>query len=256
MEHETQAAPDAVTAPEGVDAGVLGDQPGVGGSEDAAPLDPNTLVTVKIDGTEQQVPLGEALAGYQRQSDYTRKSQSVAQREQELAQADALYKAFEADPIGTLDLLNEQLADLRDNGTFENEEPDPVQQRLDAHEQFIQQQQQEAAVQSVNTEIAKLKAQFGDFDREALLQHAIDLGGVPLKAALADMLLDGYHGQNQQNAEITQQKREAFQPARGGGAHESTGRPAGQIPKSIKEALYGVLEDEGLTALPPITNGM
>ena len=36
------------------------------------------FVTVKIDGKTQQIPLKEALAGYQRQADYQRKTQAVA----------------------------------------------------------------------------------------------------------------------------------------------------------------------------------
>jgi hypothetical protein len=40
----------------------------------------NSLYTVVIDGKEQKVTLQEALAGYQRQSDYTRKTQEVAER--------------------------------------------------------------------------------------------------------------------------------------------------------------------------------
>lgn len=42
------------------------------------------LVTVKVDGTETAVPLSEALAGYQRQADYTRKTQQLAAERQEV----------------------------------------------------------------------------------------------------------------------------------------------------------------------------
>lgn len=41
-------------------------------------LDPNTVVRVVIDGAEQEVTLEEALKGYSRQSDYTRKTQELA----------------------------------------------------------------------------------------------------------------------------------------------------------------------------------
>lgn len=44
---------------------------------DTKELAPDTLVTVKIDGKTQQVPLKEALEGYQRQSDYSRKMQKL-----------------------------------------------------------------------------------------------------------------------------------------------------------------------------------
>ncbi len=70
------------------------------------------LYTVTIDGTPQQVTLQEALAGYQRQSDYTRKTQSLADerrkaeseatdyrqtREQYSQRLELLAKALESD---------------------------------------------------------------------------------------------------------------------------------------------------------------
>ena len=46
-------------------------------------VDPHTpTVGVKIDGEEHQVTMGELQSGYQRQSDYTRKTQELA-RERE-----------------------------------------------------------------------------------------------------------------------------------------------------------------------------
>ena len=39
------------------------------------------LVTVKIDGKEEQIPLEEAIRGYQRHADYSRNMNQVAQRE-------------------------------------------------------------------------------------------------------------------------------------------------------------------------------
>lgn len=46
--------------------------------EEAIELDDELIVAVKIDGEEKQVTLREALDGYQRQSDYTKKTQSLA----------------------------------------------------------------------------------------------------------------------------------------------------------------------------------
>lgn len=56
------------------------------------------LVTVKVDGEEQQVPMSEALNGYQRQADYTRKTQQAAT-------AMALQTAIESDPETSLRML-------------------------------------------------------------------------------------------------------------------------------------------------------
>lgn len=42
-------------------------------------LSEDTLVTVKIDGKTQQIPLKEAIAGYQRNADYSRKTAALAE---------------------------------------------------------------------------------------------------------------------------------------------------------------------------------
>jgi hypothetical protein len=53
-----------------------------GGKE--KPIDLNTLVTVKIDGKTMQVPLREAVEGYQRQSDYSRNIVAIKEEKQRL----------------------------------------------------------------------------------------------------------------------------------------------------------------------------
>lgn len=47
--------------------------------EPAPELDMNRLVTVKVDGQDVEVPLSEALKGYSREADYTRKTQALAE---------------------------------------------------------------------------------------------------------------------------------------------------------------------------------
>lgn len=47
--------------------------------EDEQPEGVPTVVTVKIDGKDMEVPLEEAIRGYQRQADYSRKTQAHAQ---------------------------------------------------------------------------------------------------------------------------------------------------------------------------------
>ena len=41
-------------------------------------------VPIKLDGEELQIPLSEAIAGYQRQADYTRKTQELSQQREEI----------------------------------------------------------------------------------------------------------------------------------------------------------------------------
>lgn len=63
------------------------------------------VVTVKVDGEEQQVPVREALSGYMRQADYTRKTQQIAADRQDIQFAQALRQGLERDPLGTLQAL-------------------------------------------------------------------------------------------------------------------------------------------------------
>ena len=64
------------------DSEYSGDADEADGSEEAQDEqeEDNSLYTIVVDGKEQKVTLQEALAGYQRQSDYTRKTQEVAER--------------------------------------------------------------------------------------------------------------------------------------------------------------------------------
>lgn len=49
--------------------------------------DPNeTFVKVKVNGEEKEIPLAEAIAGYQRQQDYTQKTQELSQERQRIEQ--------------------------------------------------------------------------------------------------------------------------------------------------------------------------
>jgi hypothetical protein len=68
---ETAAAYDADAAPEGEAAAY---------DEDTGDESPEgQLVTVKIDGKTEQIPLEEAIKGYQRQADYSRKTAALAE---------------------------------------------------------------------------------------------------------------------------------------------------------------------------------
>ena len=63
------------------------------------------VVPVKVDGEELQVPLSEALSGYQRQADYTRKTQELSEQRQQMEFASSIQSALERNPEATIDLL-------------------------------------------------------------------------------------------------------------------------------------------------------
>jgi hypothetical protein len=65
-------------------------------------------VKVKVDGEEISVPLNEALQGYQRQADYTKKTQELAAQRQEAENALRLAQSVQANPGLTMQVLASQ----------------------------------------------------------------------------------------------------------------------------------------------------
>lgn len=76
-------------------------------SEEGQPTEPEPenkapepqMYTVKVDGQEMQVPLEELLNGYQRQADYSRKTQALADERRQLQQQYAQYQQPPAQPV-------------------------------------------------------------------------------------------------------------------------------------------------------------
>lgn len=69
------------------------------------------LVTVKIDGQEQQIPLKEAIAGYQRQADYSRKTAAVAEMRKQFEAEQQQVMAERAQYAQLLQVLQQQLVE-------------------------------------------------------------------------------------------------------------------------------------------------
>lgn len=142
---------------------------------DTAPSDTEEVVSSSdvsdvirlTDGSE--VSLDELERGYLRQSDYTRKTQDLSKQRDELAQAEQLLRALESDPKATLEALQRHL--LVDEPDLD--EIDPVEAELREHREFIEQQRALAMQHEVETELAGLAEQYGEFDWSAVLEFAV-----------------------------------------------------------------------------------
>lgn len=77
--------------------------------EASDPMD--QLVTVKIDGKEEQIPLREAINGYQRQADYSRKTAAVAEERKQVETMAQQIQAERAQYAQLLTALQQQLAE-------------------------------------------------------------------------------------------------------------------------------------------------
>ncbi len=170
--------------------------------------------TIKVDGEQQQVSLEELQSGYQRQADYTRKTQELASERQRLQQAETIVSALEADPQGTLAALGNALgvADSpvpRDDvSSWEDE--DPTAQRVAHLEAQVARQAQTHRKQALDKEVSRLKSQYGDFDEQGLFKHALDNKIANLEAAYTHMNfngLAGYAGKLQRDQETLEAKR-------------------------------------------------
>ena len=170
--------------------------------------------TVKVDGFEEQVSLDELRDGYQRQADYTRKTQELAAERQRLQQAETIVSALESDPSGTLHALGNALGVennlVRQDEHQSWEDEDPTTQRVANLEAQVARQAQTQRKQALDREVYRLKSHYGDFDEQALFQHALDNKISNLEAAYTHMNfngLAGYAGKLQRDQDALEAKR-------------------------------------------------
>ena len=200
--------------------------------------------TVKVDGEEQQVSLEELQQGYQRQADYTRKTQEIAAERDRLQQAEAIVSALEHDPEGTLQTLAHSfnVAPLTGQQVSDDEyaEVDPTQQKLAELEHKIARQEQMERVQRVEREVSTLQEKYGEFNREELLNHALKNGIPNLEAAYTHMRFNDVKStadKLSQEQEITNKKREAAVVTPGGSTQSGVEtEPTPQV-SSLREAF-------------------
>ena len=171
--------------------------------------------TVKIDGREEQVTLNELQNGYQRQADYTRKTQELASERERLAQGEAIVQALESDPEGAITALagafgvgggNQQT--MPDQTEYE--ELDPEEFRLRRIESSIEEQNRALRQQNLQKEVNTLRDKYDgiDFDEKALYAHALKNKINNLDAAFTHMNWDQMQTVAK-DAEIVEEKRAA-----------------------------------------------
>jgi hypothetical protein len=172
--------------------------------------------TVKVDGREEQVSLNELQNGYQRQADYTRKTQELASERERLAQGEAIVQALEADPEGAITALagsfgvgvGNQKSSSPEQVDYEDVDPDEV--RLRRIESSIEEQNRALRQQNLQKEVKTLRDKYEnvDFDEKALYAHALKNKINNLDAAFTHMNWDKMQTVAK-DAEIVEDKRAA-----------------------------------------------
>lgn len=142
----------------------------------------NHYVRVKVDGQEIEVPFREALEGYSRHSDYSRKTAELAQQRQAADYALRIQQALQADPRATLQFLASQYIKEQPAAPEVPEFDDPLerqvwemQQRYQALESQIAQRDADAQLDAA---IGGLRQQFSanDDDVREVVQVAYQNG--------------------------------------------------------------------------------
>jgi hypothetical protein len=201
-----------------------------------------------VDGEEIEVPLAEALNGYQRQADYTRKTQELAEQRRQVQFAAALQEALQNDPGSTLALLQEHYG-VGVQQPSEDEElyVDPVEKQYRQLESRIQAFEQEKAVRELESRIESLSRKYGeDFDASEVVSKALATGNTDLEAVYKQIAFDRLYEkskvtskvaakQAEEAKKIVESKRDAAVVSKGGSAKSAdvSSKPI----KSIRDAF-------------------
>jgi hypothetical protein len=177
------------------------------------------LVTVKVRGEDVSIPLGEALNGYLRHDDYTRKTQEISGQRKMVEAAQQMREALESDPQGTIAALaaayKVNLAPESDvDDPYQTDDPElaPVMKALKTSEERyarlerqLQAQAQEAQerqiLAEVKSEMTDVKNEFPDFDPQKVLPIAAEMN-IPMRQAY--LMLKGEEAISGQSSKAAQ----------------------------------------------------
>jgi hypothetical protein len=173
----------------------------------------NYRVPIKLDGEDLEVPLSEALAGYQRQADYTRKTQELAQQKEQFQFATALQSALDNDPAATIDLLSkhygisrqavsEMIADGEDFDSL-----DPTEQKYRELDKRLASFEDYQSKQEIEREVQRLKSKYEDFNINEVVTTALRMNSTDLEGTYKQMAFDKMMAK----AELERQAREVQQ---------------------------------------------
>lgn len=218
-------------------------------------------VKVKIDGEELDVPLTEAVSGYQRQADYTRKTQELASQRENLQRAATIAEALERDPRGTLEILGRHYGA---NQPFANQEPvyqepefaDPLERQVYELNQKIQSFEELQARQELEREVSRLQNSYPDFNPVEVITAALQAGTDNLEAVYKQMAYDKLVREVQTYRQATQvmsdkekaveeAKRQASFISGGASANGAGTEPVGRI-SSVQDAWLAAKRQAGM----------
>lgn len=187
-------------------------------------------VSVSVGGEEVQVPLKEALSGYQRQADYTRKTQELSEQRKQVQYGVALQEALQNDPNGTLALLSQHYGVAQQPSEEEELYMDPVEKQYRQLDQRLAAFEQQKAMDQLEKTVQSLQTRYGsDFDANEVVAKALAIGSSDLEAVYKQVAFDRLYEdasavrhlrekKAQEQAQVTQAKRQASVVSNGSSA--------------------------------------
>ena len=216
----------------------------------------------EVDGSP--ITADEAKNGYLRQSDYTRKTQELAEQRRQLQNAEILQSALQRDPQATLRALadaynvpfsapNVEPASTPDTGFWGDDETSEGGQavndpRLDELVQWRQQQEIAAAQAHIKTELSTLESQYGEFDRTEVLRFALENNFPDVTAAFKAMQFDTVQAElarRNEDSKRVQAKREAQVVSQGGSRSGAASAQAPEGGMTIRDAWFAAKREHG-----------
>lgn len=201
------------------------------------------FVKLQVDGEEVLVPVKEALAGYQRQADYTRKTQEISEQRKNLEYAAALQEALLNDPANTIKILQEQYG-----ATAEPEEEDlwedPTGAQLKSLEQRLALFEQQRAMDELTRTIDSLQSKYGDdFNADEVVAKALATGATDLEAVFKQIAFDKVYAKANEAKTKLAKEQERLEAKRGAAIVSSASSAKGTSasssapPKTVFEAF-------------------
>jgi hypothetical protein len=210
------------------------------------------FVKLQVDGQEVQVPLQEALAGYQRQADYTRKTQELSEQRKQVEFAATLAQSLQEDPAGTLQALQQHYG-VKAQPEVEDEWLDPTEKQMQQLEQRIAAFEQSKAMDELTRTIDKLQGKYGeDFNPDEVVAKAIATGMTDLEAVFKQVAFDKIYSKASESSKKLADEQARVQAKRSativstGASSKGGSQTATTAPKTVFEAFEQAKKGLGL----------
>jgi hypothetical protein len=188
-------------------------------------FDPSTVadkyVRTKVDGEDVEVPVAELVQGYQRQADYTRKTQSLAQEREEIAFWKQVDQAAKVNPKLTMEYLSERFGlsqapepEPEDDWGYEAENPyakelKELREQVAPAIEYAQAQQAAALIDNV---VKGLSQKYGeDFNAKEVIGAAYERGiydPYAFEMVYKDVSFDRYRAAALASKEVAQKRNQ------------------------------------------------